>query len=358
MLISHALLNWLLEEMPIGAVWTYAGADLQLNAEAARIFRARRRQMSLHDWVRSFTAFAEAGRTVPPDQHPLLSALRGDAVARRRMEIVCADGGRVEVMAHAYPFSGAEETAPGAVCICEDISWAAERERQCDEWLAALGHEVRGATHVVDLAIRNARARTEKAPALARQDLDIALRNVVLLRRLAKDFDETARLSGFHCVPTAFELAPAVRTLLAEGAAGSTHAISLRAEEVRVHADPDRVQQILLNLLLNAAKYARPGVLELGIRRDGGRAVLWLKDEGPGIAQREQTHLFQHYGRLPSKEEGSGLGLWLSRELALKMGGDLWLTSAEGAPTTFFFAMPLAPEEIQSVRHPQDARPA
>ena len=57
--------------------------------------------------------------------------------------------------------------------------------------------------------------------------------------------------------------------------------------------------------------------------------------------------LFQRFQRLPSKREGSGMGLWISRELALRMRGDLWVRSAEGRPTTFCLALPAAADGVE-----------
>src|SRR5579883_2745115 len=173
MLHTNALLlTWLSERMPIGLLWTRAGHALELNAEAARIYGARRRELTIGDWTRGFTSFGEAGRAVPLDQQPLMRALTGESVPRVRMEILRADGERLEVLSQAYPlFEGRRQD--GAVCLCEDISWAVERERQCDDWMAALGHEVRGAIHVADLAIRNSKARSTTDPEHARQDLEL-----------------------------------------------------------------------------------------------------------------------------------------------------------------------------------------
>jgi signal transduction histidine kinase len=110
--------------------------------------------------------------------------------------------------------------------------------------------------------------------------------------------------------------------------------------ELEASADPVRLQQIVTNLLTNAVKYSAPGSLDLGAQTEPERVVVWLKDEGPGISGQDQELLFQPYSRLGSRQEGSGLGLWIARELARGMGGDLWLRSASGENTIFYLALP------------------
>jgi len=119
------------------------------------------------------------------------------------------------------------------------------------------------------------------------------------------------------------------------------------AMPVLVRADPDKLQQILLNLLTNAIKYTEPGgeiTLECGT--DDGDARVSVRDTGRGIPPNQLQSIFQPFvqvdRRLHSTESGVGLGLAISRELALGMGGDLRVESVVGVGSTFVLRLPLA----------------
>lgn len=129
-----------------------------------------------------------------------------------------------------------------------------------------------------------------------------------------------------------------------------------------VHADEGRLRQILLNILSNALKYtptgtnihvsaeimssaSLPGVFQTS-QSDAQFVVLAIRDWGNGIAPEDQKRLFTKFVRLPSALEsiqhGSGLGLYLCRQLVEVMGGAIWAESPgiEGEGTTFFIALP------------------
>ena len=109
--------------------------------------------------------------------------------------------------------------------------------------------------------------------------------------------------------------------------------------------DPDRFQIVVRNLLSNAAKYSPAGTqIEVSVHRQGDMATVTIKDEGVGIARDEQKTLFTRFGRIDTETpvQGTGLGLWLSREIALMHGGDLTVESEKGVGSTFTFSVPVS----------------
>lgn len=119
--------------------------------------------------------------------------------------------------------------------------------------------------------------------------------------------------------------------------------------EMTLEADPDRLRQVLVNLLGNAIKYTRPdGSIRVSAApRDsgGGRwGAIMIEDSGPGIPADKLAAIFQPYYRLPDAEadapEGVGLGLAISRELIRKMGGDIEVESEVGRGCVFTVRLP------------------
>ncbi len=109
-----------------------------------------------------------------------------------------------------------------------------------------------------------------------------------------------------------------------------------------VYADPDKLEQVLTNLVENACKYASPQ----GMRIEGGvyddHASLAVTDAGEGIPTEDLPKVFTKFFRRElGKPTGSGLGLWISRGLVEAHGGQLTATSVSGTGTTFAFTLPL-----------------
>jgi len=109
--------------------------------------------------------------------------------------------------------------------------------------------------------------------------------------------------------------------------------------------DPDRFQIVIRNLLSNAAKYSPAGTqIEVKVDRDGDKALVTVTDQGVGISMEDQKSLFTRFGRIDNNThvQGTGLGLWLSREIARMHDGDLTVDSKAGAGSSFTFSVPLS----------------
>lgn len=110
----------------------------------------------------------------------------------------------------------------------------------------------------------------------------------------------------------------------------------------RVWADPDKVEQVLTNLVENAAKYGSPEGMEIVATVDGTEVSVAVVDRGAGIPPRVLPHVFDKFFRAPdTKPSGTGLGLWISRGLIEAHGGRLEAESVLGKGSTFRFTLPL-----------------
>ncbi|HEX8598352.1 MAG TPA: ATP-binding protein [Chloroflexia bacterium] len=113
-----------------------------------------------------------------------------------------------------------------------------------------------------------------------------------------------------------------------------------------VEADPRRLEQVLVNLLQNAAKYSGSHTVWVGASYDGGEEVaLCVQDKGLGIAPEHVPHLFDKFYRAQWNQadsgSGTGLGLAIARALVEAQGGRIWVESKVGEGTTFYFTLPI-----------------
>jgi signal transduction histidine kinase len=114
-----------------------------------------------------------------------------------------------------------------------------------------------------------------------------------------------------------------------------------------IHGDGQRLEQVLLNLMTNAAKFTpEGGSILVRVRQDNAGLVIDVQDNGIGIAIEEQPRLFKPYSRLNSDRQhhpGLGLGLALAKQVVELHGGKIWVESAPGKGSTFSFSLPRHP---------------
>jgi CheY-like chemotaxis protein len=116
---------------------------------------------------------------------------------------------------------------------------------------------------------------------------------------------------------------------------------SLRDQEIE--SDPNRLRQILINLITNAMKFTSKGSVEVGADFSGDEMLFWVKDTGIGIPYENQLSIFERYRQVDSKESkpvvGFGLGLAISKALVELLGGHLWVESIPDQGSLFVFTI-------------------
>jgi PAS domain S-box-containing protein len=117
-------------------------------------------------------------------------------------------------------------------------------------------------------------------------------------------------------------------------------------EESFVNADRTRLEQVLTNLLNNAVKYApQQKTIELKVQFIDKAVLISIKDFGPGIDEENQRHIFSQFYQAKENKDGSsglGLGLFISKDIIERHGGQIWVESEPGNGATFNFTLPLA----------------
>jgi signal transduction histidine kinase len=117
-----------------------------------------------------------------------------------------------------------------------------------------------------------------------------------------------------------------------------------------LQADADRLTQVLINLLSNAAKFvpAGQGRVQLQLSCDDREATVRVHDNGPGVPLAQQQLIFEKFrqgGDETHRPQGTGLGLPISRQIVEHFGGRMWLESTPGQGACFAFTLPWSPQE-------------
>jgi signal transduction histidine kinase len=225
-----------------------------------------------------------------------------------------------------------------------------EFDRLKDEFIAIVSHELRTpltSVYGAAMTLGNQTLDEERRDAL----IEIVSTESARLARLLDQILWVSRLDSgrARAVITAVDVVPLVSEVVDATRTHLPPQVSVELqhepEPAPVSADPDKLRQVLVNLIENAVKYGE-GTVEVRVGRDDGRMRFSVRDNGLGIPTEEHERVFEKFYRLdPDMTQGvggTGLGLYICRELIEGMDGRIWLESSPGAGSTFSFELPLA----------------
>ncbi len=220
------------------------------------------------------------------------------------------------------------------------------------EFAASLAHEVRNPLSSIRVDLQRCRRKLNAESGEAGELVDRALVEIDRLNQSVSDFLRIARSGqvSFAKVDLRMPLEAAVRAAAPRFEVTRASLEYLPPEApVWVAADPSALEQLVLNLLLNAADVSEEGertVLRLERRQDG--AVVSVCDEGPGIAPQDASRVFEPF--FSTKRDGTGLGLSVARRIALAHGSELEVESSPGNGARFWFVLPVTTAPSAAMR--------
>jgi PAS domain S-box-containing protein len=347
-------MQWLaavVEQSPVGLVLVHGsrGHRVELNGRAA--------QMVGRVPGEAFDEFAKRTGLRTLDGHraryealPIVAALRQERTVGAEFLVSNAAGGRTPIAIGAGPIVDTEGAVLGAVAAFQDITAVKELERLRAEWSSVVAHDLRQPLATISLSAE-ALARTVDDPKV--------LKNVERIRaaahrlsRMVGDLMDLSRLeaSRLELARQRVDVLGLVRAA-AERAELETPSrpfpVLVHGEVAEAYADPDRVAQVLENLLTNAVKYGHAGTaVATTVAQDGGDLAIAVSNEGPALLAAELEHIFERFHRSASARldgiEGVGLGLYISRSLVEAHGGRITAESTAAGLTTFRFTLPVA----------------
>ena len=380
-----AFLQQIMDALP-SSVYLVYGADARLllaNRAAAGVWGAEWRiDQPMHEFLttKGIRVFNAQGRPLALKDFATMRAVQEGATVLHHQEIIRRpNGSSVPVLVNAVAFDSSQgwhafrqptgplaqhtqhaEAESLALVIYQDVSALKEAEYLKDEFIGVAAHELRNPLAVLKgfaemLVYQTARGRGAKLASWQREALKEIDEATSRLDKLTEDLLDVTRLQAGRLVlsraPT--DLVALIRHMVTQRQMTTRQfAFSLDTEHTSLVVEVDRVriEQVLTNLLSNAIKYSpQGGPIELTIREEvePHAALLSIRDRGIGIPVGQQERIFGRFVRAEnaraSEITGTGLGLYLSRELVERHGGRLWFESTEGEGSTFFMALPILP---------------
>jgi len=323
-----------------------------MNAAGERLLNRRRRDVLGKTWHQAFPH--AVGN---PVDHMYQRVMRTRVA--ERMEYFYAHYGRwLEISASPVSTGGVAvyfRDISDRMKAFTELKSATERlrdaDRRKDEFLATLAHElrnplapIRNGLHLLRMVDRSSEAAEQARAMMERQ--------MSHLVRLVDDLLEVSRITRgkLDLRRESVELAGIVGSAVDTSrpvieAAGHTLQVDLPPETITLNADPVRLAQVLANLLNNAAKYTpQGGTIRLQVRREGGDALISVRDSGVGIAPDMLERVFDMFTQLDSTraQGGLGIGLTLAKSLVELHGGRIQAESGgAGKGSEFVVRLPL-----------------
>ena len=240
-------------------------------------------------------------------------------------------------------------------------------DRLKDDFMSSVTHELRTPLTSIRALAEMMVDDADMDAAQRQQFLSIVVAETERLTRLVNQVLDMAKIESGHAEWHNADID--LRALLAQ-AVQSTEAMlhergataHLEAPDALrpVRADPDRLTQVVLNLLSNAAKFVPPegGRVAVQLGADAAGVTVSVRDNGPGVPPEEQALVFEKFrqgGDAVGRPPGTGLGLPISRQIVEHFGGRMWLESAPGQGACFSFFLPWCQDAAQPDDHDEKA---
>jgi PAS domain S-box-containing protein len=344
----ESALQWLwtvVEQCPVGItlVMDRAGTKTMTNLRGQRLFG---RTFSRDTETAEYATLVRTpdGRPLSLSEMPSQRAMRGEVVPPLEFLLCRADGRQIPSLVNAAALVDANGEVQGAVVVFEDITPQKELERLRTEWSSIVAHDLRQPLNAIAV---HAQLIAMGAPALEAPLRRIS-QAVVRLNRMVQDLLDLSQLEARRMV-LAQENVDLVSLVTRTVDLAAAQALD-RHFEVRVYGDapfvavdPDRIAQVVENLLSNALKYGTAGTpVVVDIDTTGVDVSVAVINEGPGLDPADLPHLFNRFYRVEggTRVKGVGLGLYIARELIEAHGGHIVAESTPGEKTTFCFTLP------------------
>ncbi len=348
------LLDAVIETVPAGVVVVDSqGHDLMMNSHQRALHQLGIPQDVPDPREDQLLVFDADRRTpVPPEMRPVRRAIDGHDFTHQMVWIGTECRGRA-LSVSATGMRDASGQSTGSVIVFNDVTELVDALEAKDTFLQGVTHELRtpltSILGYVDLALEEAEA--SEASSTLHANLEVIERNAGRLLHRVSDLLSTATAPAVIKVRSnvADVVQSSVFSARPQAEATGIELVCDASSDLIGHFDPERMHQVLDNLISNAVKYSSAGdVVTAAARAAGDWLEITVSDTGPGISEADQQQLFDKFFRTASVREstipGLGLGLSITKGIVDAHQGTISIASALGQGTTFTVRIPAVPE--------------
>ncbi|MGA2367872.1 MAG: PAS domain S-box protein [Dehalococcoidia bacterium] len=261
------------------------------------------------------------------------------------------DGVRLYVQSSVSAINDKDGKVIGLLAVIRDVTGYTELDHLKDEFIGLVSHELRTPLTVIIGSLETVLSKHELLP---QDEINELLKDAFFeaesLSHILENLLELSRTQArqLQLYPEPMKIEKLAKDVVKEfkGQSARQFVLDFPGEISPVEADILRVRRILYNLVQNAVKYSPAGSkIEIFARQEPDYLVIGVRDQGSGISAADQARLFNSFQRLgiePSADiKGIGLGLMVCLRLVEAHGGKIWVESAPGKGSTFYFTLPL-----------------
>ncbi len=302
----------------------------------------------------------ELGRPVEPGFDALVARAWNGIADEHEWTYLRKDGRRLPVMLSVTAVRDERQRVTGFLGVAYDLTESKRAEQIKDEFISTVSHELRTPLTSIrgSLGLLTGGAAGE-IPERAKSLLQIASNNCERLVRLINDILDVEKIESGNM---RFDIVPQPILPLVEQALDAMQDYAAQykvgfelehdARDLLVAVDADRMAQVIVNLLSNAAKFSPPGGrVQIRLARLPNCLRLSVIDQGPGIAPDFRERIFQKFAQADSSDSrqkgGTGLGLSISRAIVERHHGRIDFDSVPGGGTEFYVELPMPGEATQ-----------
>lgn len=330
---------------------------------------------------------SETGKEIPPAEHPFAKALIQKEKIEQTMQLIGRNGKEIIISLVVSPvIIPNRKDLVGVVAVLRDISTAKAEEGRRADFVSTASHEMRTPVAAIEgylqLALND---KVSQIDAKARSYLEKALDSTHHLGKLFQDLLTSAKAEDGRLVshPVVIEMGAYLENLsdslkfsaekkgllmeFTVGASQQEQANAAGGGKVikplyYIHADPDRLREVITNIFDNGVKYTDTGKISIALTGNQDVVQIYVKDTGPGIPPDDVPHLFQKFYRVDSTATrtigGTGLGLFICRKIVEMYKGRIWVESTVGQGSTFYINLPrLSSQRAAELQAQEPAQP-